>query len=281
MFELFVLMVVDLTLTRERALEEIGELLTHDNSLIRPLYKKYPGIEQTLVEGVVDTTFTLSEESEIMQRMKVWRKAQIAHGFSSEEAIEKYEHFSSVFAIGIFSNSAFWEEEKSWNRMQLFYESDHFINAANVHYETLFNALEHGSKFGARGSVTARFRGGTNGALIEVTDPGKGRIAAPLRIEQMVDILARSGRRFKEYPSSNGDFCYPQFTSDSSMRPMDRGMGAINVTVGKPVVSESFTDEGYTVLLLYKPTLMPEHWKQELLKERHHLTEENKRLLRE
>lgn len=277
-------MTVDLTLTKEQALDEIGELLSHDYPENRLLRSNYPGIEQTIVEGVIDTSFTIHEESGIMQNLKRWRESQIRHGFVSSEAIDEYRAFSSALKIGIFGDYDHWEYKQGWRPMELFYESDHISGAATVHFEVLYNALEHGSKFGAKGPVTARFRGGKYGALIEITDPGKGRLTVPLTIDQMVERLQRTGRTMQTPPASFQDFVYPKFTSESSYLPLARGMGAINATVGKPVVSECQTEEGYTVLLLYKPSLMPDYWKLELLqdlKKRHYLTEDNKRLLRE
>ncbi|MEK6921100.1 MAG: hypothetical protein AABX82_04405, partial [Nanoarchaeota archaeon] len=238
-------MTVDLTLTREKALAEIGALVVDDYPEIRLLPREYVGIEQSVTQGVYDISFTIHEGSAIMQNMKIWREAQIKHGFASPEEIAVGNNFSSARNIGIFPDYD-WEQKQGWTRMQLFYESDHMLGAANVHFEVLSNALEHGSKFGARGPVTVRFQGGTEGALIEITDPGRGRLTAPLTIEQMVDRLARAGRTFEKQPTSYSDFVYPQFTADSSMYPLNRGMGSINATVGKPVVSDCTTDEGYT-----------------------------------
>jgi hypothetical protein len=261
-------MTVDRTLTLERALEEIGDLVVPDYPGNRPMGRHYEGIHQTIVDGVFDTTFTISEESRIMQLQKQWRVAQIAEDFEAEKTRAIYQEFKSALSCGIFGDLHAWEEQLRWTRFSLFFESDHVASPATVHYEILYNALEQGSHFGTWGPVSIRFRGGEQGALLQISDPGRGQLTMPLSMDQMVNRLVRAGSTFKHPPKDHRDFIYPEFTEDSSLIPIDRGMGGIVATVGKPVVNDYTSPEGYTVLLLYKPTLMPGYWKEELLKPR-------------
>jgi hypothetical protein len=229
---------------------------------------------------VYDTTFAITAEAEVMKCLKAWQEAQAQYGFDADEANKTSEVFSQSLSLGFFGCNDFWQEERDYTCFDIFSEHDTFQRMGHSHSETFINALEHGSVYGEKGDVTVRFRGGTYGALIEITDPGSGRIESPLTMEEIIARLARAGKVFKEPASSYGDVIRPMFTDDSSENPLGGGMGSIVLTVGKPVVGHHITESGYTVLLLYKPSLLPQHWKQELLKDEHDLSEEQKVLLR-
>ncbi|MBI5002241.1 hypothetical protein HZC31_02560 [Candidatus Woesearchaeota archaeon] len=266
-------MSIDLTLTREQALAEIGDLLPYEV----PEWGKFkprPGLEKRVVEGVMDASWTISEECTITQKLREWRLAQLTYGFAAEETTKAGRAVSCLGGIGILQEFFTWEQEQ--NLVLLGFSEDH------THHEMVYNALEHGAKYGARGPVIARFRGGTEGALMEITDPGRGRITAPLSYEQILGRLERAGRKLRHPTGSLIDFTQERgkYTSDSSHQPLDRGMGSISATIGKAVVSEYQSDAGYTVMLLYKPSLIPDYWKQAILEQRgKYLSLEIRRLL--
>ena len=263
---------VDLTLTREQALAEIGDLLPYE---IPEYYKFKPhlGLERQVAVGVMDASWIISEEAEMTQKLREWRDAQVKYGFAAEEAEKAGRLFSSSYSVGIFQEFFTWEQKQNW--------IDFEFSADPTHNEMVYNALEHGSKYGARGPVTARFRGGTEGALIEITDPGRGRITAPLSYEQILDRLERAGRKLRQPTGTLMDFTRKdRYTSDSSFQPLARGMGSISATIGRAVVGEYQSDAGYTLMLLYKPCLMPDYWKQTILERRgKNIDPETRRLL--
>ena len=73
---------VDQTLTRERALEEIGQLVSHDHDYLKVTNGRVSGIETSVVEGVYDSTYTIYEGAGMMSRLQCWREAQIKFGFN-------------------------------------------------------------------------------------------------------------------------------------------------------------------------------------------------------
>lgn len=261
---------IDKTLTVEKAVAQIGDILPHtvydefpNRSDLLPLCRDQ-GVQFSWDKQTYDMTWIFSKDSQYVRSVHGLRQAQKEHGFTHEETLNAHKHLSfAERSLGIGSICLNYGEQATPDYGTVFCENSS-LNSCQAIYETLLNTVEHGSDYCTKGEVSVRFRGGVNGALVEVNDPGQGEIILPLTVEEIVKRKENAGIKHIQLPQTYRDLITSKRKDVVDRQefgvPLARGMGSIVLTLSKATINVKQDEHGYHVFLLYNSNNLPEWW---------------------
>jgi hypothetical protein len=237
------MMPIDNLLTREKAIQQIGDLVEKGEEWCNYNVPKFLAFSTAQSDSYqiksdplkYDFTWTFTEHSRVMTALKSVREIQAECGMGlTEDTYTAYKFFADSLSRTFIATVADSYLRDSFNfdsLAKLVWGAD--LVVPSVVYEAFTNAIEHGSDFGKEGEVYLRLLGGQNGLLALVTDPGPGFDLKPLSEEEY-------SRRRREMKSARA--------KQTLIRGL--GMGHFFDPEG-PLINSERTDEGHTLLILY------------------------------